>query len=156
FLASVDMAFGQLSDVSLRRLVADAEDQPAAKNTPFLKEILENRSRFSFTLSAAIQILLVIFTVLVTFISLEWFSANGVGLFISLAIGLVLAGIFRQFIPCVISLRNPEGKFLLLLPWVRPFYRMLAYAAEPWHRSFDRLRQQEELVETGDDDADGD
>ena len=147
FLAAIDMAFGQLSDVGLRRLAAEAEEHPTARYTPFLKEILENRSRFSFTLSAAIQILLVAFSVLVTYISLQWFSANSLALFISLSSGLVLAGIFRQFIPRIISLRNPEGKLLRLLPLLRPFYRVLAYAAEPWHYSFDRLREQEELEE---------
>src|SRR5713101_4005321 len=144
-LATVDMAFGQLSDVGLRRLAAEAEEHPNAGYAPLLKEILENRSRFSFTLSAAIQILLVVFSVLVTYISLQWFSANSLALFISLASGLVLAGIFRQFIPRLISLRNPEGKLLWLLPLLRPFYRILAFAAEPWHRSFDRLRLQDEL-----------
>ncbi|HSQ23569.1 MAG TPA: hemolysin family protein [Pyrinomonadaceae bacterium] len=153
FLASVDMAFGQLSDIGLRRLAAEAEEHPKARYAPFLKEILENRSRFSFTLSAAIQILLVIFTVLVTFIALQWFSTNTWALFISLAIGLVLAGIFRQFIPRLISLRDPEGKFIRLLPVLRPFYRALAFAAEPWHRSFDRLRQQEETEDADDDEG---
>ncbi len=159
-LATVDMAFGQLSDVGLRRLAAEADEHPNARYAPLLKEILENRARFSFTLSAAIQILLVVFSVLVTYISLQWFSANSLALFISLASGLVLAGIFRQFIPRMISLRNPEAKLLRLLPVLRPFYRMLAFAAEPWHRSFDRLRQQEELeeahgdAEEDDDDAD--
>jgi len=158
FLATVDMAFGQLSDVGLRRLAAEAEEHPTARYTPFLKEILENRARFSFTLSAAIQILLIVFSVLVTYISLQWFSANSLALFISLASGLVLAGIFRQFIPRLLSLRNPEGKLPRLLPLLRPFYRLLAFAAEPWHRSFDRLRQQEELEEanTEEEEDDGD
>jgi len=147
FLATVDMAFGQLSDVGLRRLAAEAEEHPNARYAPFLKEILENRSRFSFTLSAAIQILLVAFSVLITYISLQRFSGNTLVLFIALAVGLVLAGIFRQFIPRLISLRNPEDRVLRLLPLLRPFYRMLAYAAEPWHRSFDRLREQEQLEE---------
>src|SRR5207237_3979302 len=93
FLASVDMAFGQLSDVGLRRLAAEAEEHPNARYAPFLKEILENRSRFSFTLSAAIQILLVAFSVLITYISLQRFSGNTLVLFIALAVGLVLAGI---------------------------------------------------------------
>lgn len=155
-LATVDMAFGQLSDVGLRRLAAEAEEHPNARYAPLLKEILENRARFSFTLSAAIQILLVVFSVLVTYISLRWFSANSLALFISLAAGLVLGGIFRQFIPRMISLRNPEGKLLRLLPVLRPFYRMLAFAAEPWHRSFDRLRQQEELLEANSDEEDED
>src|SRR5713101_597027 len=132
FLATIDMAFGQLSDVGLRRLAAEAEEHPTARYSPFLKEILRNRPRFEFTLSAAIQILLVAFSVLITYISLQWFSANSLALFISLASGLVLAGIFRQFIPRVVSLRNPEGKLLRLLPVLRPFYRLLAFAAEPW------------------------
>lgn len=158
FLATVDMAFGQLSDVGLRRLAAEAEEHPTSRYTPFLKEILENRARFSFTLSAAIQILLVVFSVLVTYISLRWFSANSLALFISLLSGLVLAGIFRQFIPRLISLRNPEGKLPRLLPLLRPFYRLLAFAAEPWHRSFDRLRKQEELEEANaeEEEDDGD
>ena len=147
FLATVDMAFGQLSDVGLRRLAAEAEEHPTARYAPFLKEILDNRPRFSFTLSAAIQILLVAFSVLITYIALQWFSGNTLVLFIALALGLVPAGIFRQFIPRLISLRNPEEKVLRLLPLLRPFYRVLAYAAEPWHRSFDRLRLQEQLEE---------
>src|SRR5205807_2881507 len=101
FLATIDMAFGQLSDVGLRRLAAEAEEHPNARYAPLLKEILANRALFSFTLSAAIQILLVIFTVLITYISisLKWFSAPSLALFIALISGLVLAGIFRQFIP---------------------------------------------------------
>ncbi len=135
FLATVDMAFGQLSDVGLRRVASEAEEHPAARSTPFLTEILENRARFSFSLSATIQILLVAFAVLVTYISVQWFSESSLALFISLLSGLLLAGIFRQFIPRLISLRNPEGKLLRLLPVLRPFYRALTFAAEPWHRS---------------------
>ena len=143
FLATVDMAFSQLSDVGLRRLTAEAEEHPNARYTPLLKEILENRARFSLTLSAAIQILLVAFTVLVTFVSLHWLS-SGVGALIVALLGcLLLAGVFRQFIPRFLSLRNPEGKLLRLLPIVQPFYRALAFAAEPWHRQFDRMREEE-------------
>ena len=147
FLASVDMAFGQLSDVGLRRLATEAEEHPNARYAPFLSEILENRARFSMTLSAAIQILLVIFSVLITYISLQLFARNELALLISLASGLVLAGIFRQLIPRFLSLRDPEGKLLKLLPVLRPFYRALTFVAEPWHRSFDRLRQKEEIEE---------
>jgi len=145
FLATIDAAFRQLSDVGLRRLAAEAEEHPTARYTPFLEEILENRSHFSFTLSSAIQIFLVAFTVLVTYVSMQWLPANILALFIALGLGLVLAGIFRQFIPRLIALRNPDGKLLFLLPILRPFYRLLAFAVEPWRRSFDRLRRQDEL-----------
>src|SRR2546423_6389966 len=158
FLAAVDMAFGQLSDVGLRRLAAEAEENPTARHTPLLKEILEIRPRFSLTLSAAIQILLVAFTVLVTYVSLRWSSGNAIGLAISLVAGLTLAGIFRQFIPRLISFRNPEAKLLLLLPVISPFYRALAYAAEPWHRRFDRMRQEEleEAIDEDEEEGNGD
>src|SRR5437868_13373406 len=67
FLATIDMAFSQLSDVTLRRLTSDTEED-ARVNTPFMREILTDRPRFRFALSAAIQILLIIFSVLVTLI----------------------------------------------------------------------------------------
>ena len=158
FLASVDMAFGQLSDVGLRRLAAEAEEHPNARYSPFLNEILENRARFALTMSAAIQILLVIFTVLVTYLSLRWLANSGLALVVGLAAALVLGGIFRQFIPRLLSLRNPEGKVLTLLPVLRPFYRALTYVAEPWHRSFDRMRKQDEIEEAHNEaeDDDGD
>src|SRR2546429_6675031 len=131
FLATVDMAFGQLSDVGLRRLAAEAEEHPSARYAPFLKEILEDRQRFSFTLSAAIQILLVAFSVLITYISLQRFSGSALVLFIALFGGLIFAAVFRQFIPRLISRRNPENKVRRMLPLLRPFYRVMAYAAEP-------------------------
>src|SRR4051812_42824282 len=78
FLATLDMAFGQLSDVGLRRLITEAEEErPEERATAFLKEVLEDRPRFRFTLSALIQILLVAVTVLVTFISLRLFPGPG-------------------------------------------------------------------------------
>ena len=156
FLASVDMGFGQLSDVGLRRLATEAEEHPNARYAPFLNEILKDRARFSMTLSALIQILLVIFSVLITYISLQLFARHGLALFISLAAGLILAGIFRQLIPRFLSLRNPEEKLLKLLPVLRPFYRALTFVAEPWHRSFDRLRQKEEIEEPSDEEEDDD
>ena len=153
FLATVDMAFGQLSDVGLRRLISEAEEQPTARSTPFLKEILENRPRFRFTLSAGIQMLLVAVSVLITSISQQLFRDTRF-ILIALVVGLVLAGIFRQFIPRLATIRNPEGILLVLLPLVRPLYRVLAYAADPWHRSFDRLRRERQLPENKDDDED--
>ena len=156
FLASVDMAFGQLSDVGLRRLATEAEEHPNARYAPFLNEILENRARFTLTMSAAIQILLVIFTVLVTYLSLRWMLNSGLALLAGLATALVLAGIFRQFLPRLLSLRNPEDKVLRLLPVLRPFYRALTFVAEPWHRSFDRMRRQDEMEEGNNQEEDDD
>ena len=67
-LASVDMAFSQLSDVSLRRLFSDAEEGKKPRSIEFLREVSENRPRFRFALSSAIQILLIVFSVITVLI----------------------------------------------------------------------------------------
>jgi putative hemolysin len=154
-LATVDMAFGQLSDVGLRRLISEAEERPKARSTIFLKQVLENRPRFGFALSATIQILLVVVAVLVTSISLILSSEPRVVL-VGLFAGLVLAGIFRQLIPLFISARNPEGTLLFLLPLIRPFVPLMSFAADPFHRFFDRSRRKEQTPEekTEEDEAD--
>ena len=146
FLATVDMAFGQLSDVGLRRLITEVEERPSAV-AAFLKEIQEDRPRFRFTIGAAIQIQLVAVSVLITSILLRWFSGINL-LLIALFAGLILAGIFRQLIPRVISLRNPEKTLLTLLPFVKPFYRLLSFIADPLNRREKRLRRERELSET--------
>src|SRR5215213_6253674 len=145
FLATVDMAFGQLSDVGLRLLIAEAEERPSAA-AAFLKEIQEDRPRFRFTIGAAIQIQLVAVSVLVTSILLRWFSGIQL-LLLALFTGLILAGIFRQLIPRLISLRNPEKTLLALLPLVKPFYRLLSFLADPLNRRA-RLRRERELTVT--------
>ena len=145
-LATIDMAFGQLSDVGLRRLISEAEERPEARSRIFLKQVLENRPRFSFALSATIQILLVVVAVLVTSISLSVFQDPRFVL-IGLLAGLVLAGIFRQLIPLFISAHNPEGTLLFLLPLIRPFVPVMSFAADPFHRLFDRSRRKEQTPE---------
>jgi CBS domain containing-hemolysin-like protein len=148
FLATVDMAFGQLSDVGLRLLITEAGER-ASRAAGFLKEIQEDRPRFRFTIGASIQIQLVAVSVLITSILLRWLS--GINLLLAaLFAGLVLAGIFRQLIPRLISLRNPERTLLALLPVVRPFYHLLTFVADPLHRRAERLRRERELTETDD------
>ncbi len=144
FLATVDMAFGQLSDVGLRLLITEAEERESAA-AAFLKEILEDRPRFRFTIGASIQIQLVAFSILITVILLRWFSDTTL-LLLSLFTGLILAGIFRQLIPRLISLRNPERTLLALLPVVKPFYRLLSFIADPLHKRANRLRRERELT----------
>jgi putative hemolysin len=154
FLATVDMAFGQLSDVGLRLLITEAEERES-RAAAFLKEIQEDRPRFRFTIGAAIQIQLVAVSVLVTSILLRWFQGLGL-LVVALIAGLLLAGIFRQLIPRLISLRNPEKTLLVLLPVVKPFYRLLTFIADPLHRRAKRLRREREAVEAGEEEEEED
>jgi len=157
-LATVDMAFGQLSDVGLRRLIGENGDKPERRSRIFLKQILENRPRFGFALSATIQILLVVVAVLITSIALTLFPDPRLVL-VGLAAGLILTGIFRQLIPLFISTRNPEGTLLFLLPIVRPFFPVMVVISDPFQRLFDRSRKKEMVsddsaAEEEDDDSD--
>ncbi len=154
-LATVDMAFGQLSDVGLRRLITEAEEDSKGRSADFLKQVLENRPRFSFAISATIQILLVAVAVLITSISLKLFSERRFVL-AGLLGGLLLAGMFRQLIPLFISTRDPEATLLFLLPVIRPLLPLMAFAADPFHRLFDRTRRKELAPENGEDDDEED
>jgi CBS domain containing-hemolysin-like protein len=69
---------------------------------------------------------------------------------------LILAGIFRQLVPLFISTRDPEGTLLFLLPVIRPLLPLMAFAADPFHRLFDRSRRKEQELENGGDDEEQD
>src|SRR6266850_1189895 len=160
-LATVDLALSQLSDVGLRRLIGDPDEgqDPEGRARIFLKRTLENRQRFSFALSATIQMLLVVVAVLVTSISLN-LTSDPKFVLVGLVAGLVLAGIFRQLIPLFISAHNPERTLLFLLPLMRPFVPLMSFVADPFHRLFDRSRRSKEQQpeteeeEAGDDNGD--
>ena len=155
-LATVDMAFGQLSDVGLRRLIGENGDKPEPRSRVFLKQVLENRPRFGFALSATIQILLVVVAVLITSISLTVFPNKRLVL-VGLVAGLILAGIFRQLVPLFISTRNPEGTLLFLLPIIRPFFPVMAFLADPFQSLFDRSRRNKDQVnEEGEEEEEDD
>ena len=133
FLATIDMAFSQLSDVSLRRLTSETEENSQTRSLIFLREILENRPRFRFALSTAIQILLITFTVLITLFIFNFYQTKIGLLIVSLIVALVASVIFRQFLPRLLTWKNPENKLLSLLPFVRPFYGLLTTIADPFH-----------------------
>lgn len=146
FLATIDMAFSQLSDVSLRRLTSDTIED-ARVNTPFMREILGDRPRFRFALSATIQILLIIFSVTVTLIVYNFYQTKRELLIFSLIFTLVFSGIFRQFLPRFITWREPESKLLFLIRFVRPVYRAMSLLADPF-QMFLREKEPQKLEQT--------
>ena len=154
-LATVDMAFAQLSDVGLRRLMGENGEKPESRSRVFLQQALENRPRFGFALSATIQILLVVVAVLITSISLRLVPDPRL-VPVGLLAGLILAGIFRQLIPLFISTRNPERTLLFLLPILKPFFPIMSFVADPFQRLFDRSRRKDQVTETGEEEEEDD
>jgi putative hemolysin len=131
-LATVDMAFSQLSDVNLRRLSSDYAGSAKVKTIAFLEEIQGNRPRFRFAISATIQILLVVFSVLVTIVTYHFYTTQIELLSISLIICLVASIIFRQVIPRLLTRNNPENQLIFMLPIVRPFYGLMSAISDPF------------------------
>jgi len=132
FLATIDMAFSQLSDVSLRRLSAESEEDQNPKAADFLREILENRPRFRFALSSSIQVLLIGFAVLVTIIVFRFTENHIRRILFSLFFSLFFSVIFRQILPRLIIWSNPENKLMFLLPLVRPIYAVVSVLVNPF------------------------
>jgi putative hemolysin len=131
FLATVDMAFSHLSDVSLRRLSTDEELEEKQSSAQFLREIIENRPRFRFAISSAIQVLLICFTVLLTVIVAAYTPTTRWLLFYSLVVGLSATVLLRQIVPRLLVQNNTEKKLLFLLPAIRPVYRLAVFFGEP-------------------------
>src|ERR1043166_296960 len=148
FLATVDSAFSHLSDVTLRRISGDeetAENQTAAQ---FLREVVENRPRFRFALSSAIQVLLICFTVLLTVIVGAYTETKSWLLVLALFIGLAATVILRQIVPRLIVENNTEKKLLFLLPAIRPIYALTSLFAEPlMERRSERRKKLEATVQ---------
>lgn len=152
FLATVDLAFAHLSDLSLRRLSSESEEVQKTRSTQFLREILGNRPRFRFALSSAIQILLICFTVLVTLIVRAFARTDAELLIYSLLVALASTVIFRQIVPRLLVRNNPEKKLLFLLPVVRPLFATASLVAEPFSARF-RLKEQQKLDATATPDS---
>lgn len=132
FLATIDLAFAHISDVGLRRLSAESEDGQNAASARFLREIVENRPRFRFALSSAIQVLLIVFAVVVTLITTRFTESRTNLVLIALGVGIISTVLFRQIVPRLFVMNEPEKSLLFLLPIVRPLYQVASVVSKPF------------------------
>ncbi|MDT7542149.1 MAG: magnesium and cobalt exporter, family [Acidobacteriota bacterium] len=166
FVSLVDVAFGELSDVGLRRMIAEGEGARTDAAASFLARILENRSRFRYTLTVALLVLVVAVAALTTLVAYEWIDAasdadeppRSLIFLCSFAVALVLTALARQVIPRLVASRRPEATLRRLLPILRPVYRPLSLVAFAWFGKSDRVRRAEQQAEDGttEDEDDGD
>ena len=132
FLATIDMAFSRLSDVSLRRLASDVEEADNRSSADLLREMLENRPRFRFALSATIQVLLIIYSVLLTLLLQRFIDSRTRLMLLALTVGLISTVIFRQILPRLLVSKNADQKLLFLLPLIRPLFLVISTIAGPF------------------------
>src|SRR5690606_18236006 len=142
FLATVDMAFSHLSDLSLRRLAGEAEESNRPSAAAFLRQIIEHRPRFRSAISTSIQFLLISFTILVAVVLLDRLATRTQVVIGALLISILTVAVFRQVLPRVISNGREEGILLALLPAVKPLYALTSVIAEPFTTSRDKKEAQ--------------
>lgn len=135
FLATIDTAVSKLSDVQLRRLLADAEDEGKVRFAANLKVIIRDRGRFRFIFSIAMQMLQIAFTVLVTAAAVTNVE-NGapVGVY-AFVVSIAFSLLIRQVFPFLILRVNPEGALGVFLPIAGPFYGFFNSVAARFRRS---------------------
>jgi CBS domain containing-hemolysin-like protein len=131
-LATIDIAVSRLSDVNLRRLVSESEETLKQKSTSILKEILENRPRFRFVLSTALQIIQVGFTALVVYVATKAESDRLDAALYGFGVSVVLSILFRQFVPYIFLRNESEKKLIFLLPIARPLYLAVEILSRPF------------------------
>ncbi len=145
FLATVDLAFAHLSDLSLRRLSVDSEENRGSRSILFLREIMEDRPRFRFAISSALQVSLITLSVLVTLIVMRFTERRSSIAIFALLIGVGATIIFRQIIPRLLIRGRPEATLLFLLPLVRPVYSAAALLSAPFARFFRTAKEQQRI-----------
>lgn len=151
FLATIDMAFYHLSDVSLRRISVEEASDDKRSSVSFLREILENRQRFRFAISSTIQVILIAFTVLLAVIVAGFTAVKMQVVLWTFGIGLVATVLLRQIIPRILVRENTERKLLFLLPAIRPIYALVSVFVEPIAvKKRSRLRGRIDATETPD------
>lgn len=132
FVATIDIAFSNVTDLGMRRITSEEESAGRKDSAQLLRDVIDNRPRFRFLLSSAIQILLIMFAVLIT-VTLSLFVESRIYLLaIALGVGLVATVIFRQFVPRLIVRGNPEGRMLLLVPVIRPLFALALAITSPF------------------------
>lgn len=162
FLSLIDVAFSELSDVGLRRMIADVGGERPGAISAFLDQILENRPRFRYTLTVAILALVVGVSVLAASVSYNWMngapagvgSSRAIHILVAFAAGLVLTALARQLIPRLVASRSPEGVLLRLLPILRPVYGPLSVLALAGFGRPERQRRAEQQAESSADELD--
>jgi len=139
FLSTVEAAVNQASPLTLRMMFERGEERP----TPLMAVALEDRPQLLMPLHLGIQTSFIIISILTVRLCLTRWPAWGVAY--SFAVILPLAFVFRQLLPRLLTVNNPEKKLLVLLRLVRPVYQLFRLLALPLSAAlnlFKRMHQE--------------
>jgi CBS domain containing-hemolysin-like protein len=111
-MSLIDVAFGNLTKVSVRRLL----DRPNAKAAPSLAALLETRAEVLTSIHVVIQLLMVWGAVVVFAAFERRQNRYSVAVLGTIAVMMLIILLFRHLIPRIITMRRPELVLLRLFP----------------------------------------
>jgi CBS domain containing-hemolysin-like protein len=142
-----EVAFGSMTRISLRRLLEKHDIKPA----PMLMSLLGSRSEILMSLQLLTQVLLVCGTVLMFIVFGRREVPYAAGTTVTIIVMFVVILLFRQFVPRLIAMRNPEMvlvrffrafQFCTLVMW--PFSRLTMAILNYFHRWEEETEQDSE------------
>ncbi len=135
-LSTIEIAYGQLSDVSLHLLRAGAR---AAGQEAFFDDLIGHDERFRSTLRVGIHSTVIVIAIL-TLRALQQASV-GHSLIIAFLVAANLVFLFRLFIPRLIVQNGPVRVFLAMLPIVKPYYKLVSLLIWPIEHAIQTFRR---------------
>jgi magnesium and cobalt exporter, CNNM family len=142
FLSTIESAYESLSEVALRVMAAEREEQPRGR---FFNELLEHRQRFELMLILGTQLSIAAIAIMLASM-LAGVLAHGVVPVTLGAVFLVIV-LFRQLVPRLLAQNHPEGVLWALLPPFKIFYHLFSILIDPVAALLERMRQPEPAEE---------
>ncbi|PYP84969.1 MAG: hypothetical protein DMF61_18100 [Blastocatellia bacterium AA13] len=139
FLSTMESAYESLSEISLRLMASEREDEPRAE---FFRELLEHRQRFTLLLILGTQLSIVAIAILL----FDLIASAGIraALILTFASAFVVVFLFRQLIPRAVALNRPEVVLWSLLPVFKIFYRFFSILVAPISAVLHRMQKPEQ------------
>ena len=144
-LSTIEIAYGQLSDVSLHLLRAGAK---AAGQEAFFDDLISHDERFKSTLRVGIHSTVIIIAIL----TLRGLQQAGIGhsIILSFVIAVNLVFLLRLFIPRIVVQNGPVRVFLALLPFIKTYFKLVSLLIWPIEHAIGAFRR-EPAAESDDD-----
>jgi putative hemolysin len=138
FLSTIESAYESLSEVGLRVMAVERGTEPRGR---FFQELLDHRQRFELMLILGTQLSIAAIAITVASV-LETWVAHG-ALAITLGVVFLVIVLFRQFVPRLLALNQPEDVLWSLLPLFKIIYRLFSIPIAPVAALLERMRKPE-------------
>ncbi|MCS6886447.1 MAG: hemolysin family protein [Acidobacteriota bacterium] len=140
FISTFENAFGQLSEVALRSLVAEHKNEP---KSDFLRHLLDNKHLYWLTITSGMQPCTLVIGICCTSIALKLTNGNlKQGLPLAFILASLLGIPFRQILPRLITQNHPAEVMLFLLPLFRLYYDVFSIPARVIYRMLSPFKKE--------------